>query len=80
MVQGNTYIDTQEKPSTPALLRQFVGGRWGTWVAVTAALLERSRQRQALAELDDRLLDDFGVARSQADRELAKPLWSAGNA
>jgi uncharacterized protein YjiS (DUF1127 family) len=42
--------------------------------------LQRSRQRRALAELDDRILCDIGVTRSQAQREAAKPFWSAGKA
>jgi uncharacterized protein YjiS (DUF1127 family) len=36
---------------------------------------ERSRQRQALAELDDHHLKDIGVTRQQAIAEAAKPFW-----
>jgi uncharacterized protein YjiS (DUF1127 family) len=36
---------------------------------------ERSRQRQALAELDDHFLKDIGVTRQQAMVEAAKPFW-----
>jgi uncharacterized protein YjiS (DUF1127 family) len=36
---------------------------------------ERHRQRQALSELDDRLLDDVGLTRRQADSECRKPPW-----
>ena len=36
---------------------------------------ERSRQRQALAELDDHFLKDIGVTRQQAIAEAAKPFW-----
>jgi uncharacterized protein YjiS (DUF1127 family) len=43
--------------------------RW--WVRCSA----RSRQRQALAQLDDRLLEDIGVTRQQAIAEAAKPFW-----
>jgi uncharacterized protein YjiS (DUF1127 family) len=42
--------------------------------------LERSRQRRALAELDERLLRDIGVTSAQARREAAKPFWSASKA
>jgi uncharacterized protein YjiS (DUF1127 family) len=35
----------------------------------------RSRQREALSNLDDRLLDDIGVTRQQANIEAAKPFW-----
>jgi uncharacterized protein YjiS (DUF1127 family) len=36
---------------------------------------ERGRQRQALASLDERLLRDIGITRSQAARECNKPFW-----
>lgn len=36
---------------------------------------ERSRQRQALAELEDHLLKDVGIARSAAAAEASKPFW-----
>ncbi len=37
----------------------------------------RAFQRQALASLDDHLLKDIGVSRSEADREAGKPFWRA---
>ena len=42
---------------------------------LVGAWIERSRQRHALADLDDRLLDDVGIPRSAAAREIAKPFW-----
>jgi uncharacterized protein YjiS (DUF1127 family) len=36
---------------------------------------ERSRQRQALAELDGHLLRDIGITRSAAAAEASKPFW-----
>ena len=36
---------------------------------------ERSRQRRALAELDDRLLRDIGLTRDEARRESSSPFW-----
>jgi uncharacterized protein YjiS (DUF1127 family) len=35
----------------------------------------RARQRAALSDLDDRLLEDIGVTRQQANVEAAKPFW-----
>jgi uncharacterized protein YjiS (DUF1127 family) len=35
------------------------------------------RQRCALAALDDRLLDDVGLTRDQAEAEVNAPLWDA---
>ncbi len=37
----------------------------------------RARQRRRLLELDDRLLRDIGVTRSDALREADKPFWEA---
>ncbi len=31
--------------------------------------------RQALAEMDDRMLKDLGVSRAQAQFELSRPVW-----
>ena len=42
------------------------------WICVWA---ERSRQRRALRELDDRLLDDIGLTREQAQNEASKFFW-----
>ena len=36
---------------------------------------ERSRQRQALRDLDDHLLKDIGIARSAAAIEASEPFW-----
>lgn len=36
-----------------------------------------ARQRKALAELDDTILDDIGLTRMEADREAARPSWDA---
>jgi uncharacterized protein YjiS (DUF1127 family) len=36
---------------------------------------DRWRQRQALLDLDDKLLRDIGITRDQAEREARKPFW-----
>jgi uncharacterized protein YjiS (DUF1127 family) len=36
---------------------------------------ERAEQRQALGELNDRMLKDIGVSVSDAYREARKPFW-----
>lgn len=36
-----------------------------------------ARQRKALAELDETLLEDIGLTRVDADREAARPVWDA---
>ncbi len=35
------------------------------------------RQRTALRELDDHLLEDIGVTRAEAEKEAARPAWDA---
>lgn len=53
--------------------------RHGRTVAAAAHVLrrwcERRMQRRALGELDDRLLADIGVTRTQAEAERNKPFW-----
>jgi uncharacterized protein YjiS (DUF1127 family) len=51
--------------------------RWSldTLVAWIRSALERSKQRRALAELDDRALRDIGISRSEALYEAGKPFW-----
>jgi uncharacterized protein YjiS (DUF1127 family) len=36
---------------------------------------DRSRQRRTLMRLDDHLLHDIGLSRSDVEREAAKPFW-----
>lgn len=44
-------------------------------LSALSMMFDRSRQRRALARLDDRLLDDIGHSRSDAQSETAKPFW-----
>jgi len=37
--------------------------------------IDRSNQRHALADLDDRMLRDIGISGGAAFREAAKPFW-----
>jgi uncharacterized protein YjiS (DUF1127 family) len=37
--------------------------------------IERSRQRRALSDLDDRQLRDIGLSREAAQAEARKPFW-----
>ena len=51
----------------------------GSWPRRVLALLrewnDRSRQRWHLRELDDRMLQDIGVSRADAEAEWDKPFW-----
>jgi uncharacterized protein YjiS (DUF1127 family) len=44
------------------------------WLLV-ALWIGRARQRRALAELDDKMLQDIGITRYDAARECGKPFW-----
>lgn len=38
-------------------------------------MIEVSRQRRALARLDDRLLKDIGITRCDVEQEISRPFW-----
>ncbi len=40
-------------------------------------LFDIARQRRALTQLDDHILEDIGVSRKQAQAEATRPLWDA---
>ncbi len=65
---------------------EYLAGSWprpaASWRDTARATLrlialwrERAQQRQALASLDERLLRDIGITRSQAALECNKPFW-----
>src|SRR5260221_9812346 len=43
--------------------------------AMLCSMVARSRQRTALSDLDDHLLNDIGVTHCMARRESTKPFW-----
>jgi uncharacterized protein YjiS (DUF1127 family) len=45
------------------------------WVRVLKRMHDRWQQRQALLDLEDRLLDDIGITREEAERQASKPFW-----
>lgn len=45
------------------------------WILALARMHDRWRQRQAMRELDERLLRDIGITREQAIKEAQKPFW-----
>jgi uncharacterized protein YjiS (DUF1127 family) len=46
------------------------------WLSALKRMHKRRRQRQALLELDDRLLRDIGITRAEANREARKGFWT----
>ncbi len=56
--------------------RGFGGGFAGAWQAVTRAVRAAASRRQ-LAELDDRMLQDLGISRAQAQFEASRAPWDS---
>jgi uncharacterized protein YjiS (DUF1127 family) len=62
----NTYSTWRPKePLNPFVAAYRLVARW----------IERTRQRKALAALDDQTLRDIGITRLDAAREAEKPFW-----
>ena len=74
------YVATHHETHSPTGLARSTRGKLRVWCSVVRMWFERSRQRRALADLDDRLLRDIGVTSAQASREAAKPFWRASKA
>lgn len=60
--------------------RRFGGWRFGsvleTVVETIYAWQCRADERRSLMSMDDRMLKDIGVSRSQAEEEARKPFWT----
>jgi uncharacterized protein YjiS (DUF1127 family) len=65
-------LPTLSDPAFRGLPRGVTGRGWFSWVLAAAA---RWRQRRMLETLDDRMLADIGIGRSQALAEARKPCW-----
>lgn len=46
----------------------------GHWVAFVRSAMTVARERRMLLQLDDRMLKDIGIGRSEAFHEASKPL------
>jgi uncharacterized protein YjiS (DUF1127 family) len=62
-------------PTNPAKSHRSRAYSLGYWIEVAVWCRERRRQRKALLQLDDRMLADIGISRSQAIGEARKPFW-----
>jgi uncharacterized protein YjiS (DUF1127 family) len=68
------YLPRTYSAWRPKLQRSPLHPFAAAWVLV-ASWIERARQRQALAGLDDHMLRDLGITRVEAARECGKPFW-----
>ena len=50
---------------------------WNQIFNIVSTMYTRSKQRQALKNLDQRLLNDIGLSREQSAEEANKPFWKA---
>jgi uncharacterized protein YjiS (DUF1127 family) len=57
------------------LARQVEAGLRGGWLRWLAAMLHAIETRRRLAEMDERMLRDIGVTRSEALEEAARAPW-----
>ena len=73
---GATSCSTSPGYYFPADVRTERFAPWLIQIATTVhRALDRQRQRKALLELDDRLLDDVGLSKAHALEEGRKPFW-----
>lgn len=72
IVGVNSFTSRKAAAASAKTCRLGWGTRFFSWCARCS---ERSRQRQALAELDDHHLKDIGKTRQEAMAEAAKPFW-----
>jgi len=71
MTQSKVHDSTYLRPQRFSLSRQAVD----SFVRQVIFWIERSRQRAALAELDDERLRDLGLCRRDVARECARRFW-----
>lgn len=63
---------TQTVPTVPAGRAHVVAGMW---FAALTRMTRGIEERRLLATLDDRMLADIGVSRSEAHREANRAPW-----
>ena len=67
-------IEYDEGSRQPGVLRQ-VAVRAGWLLGRLRGRFAKYRSRRALAQLDDRLLDDVGITQNARQRELSRSFW-----
>jgi uncharacterized protein YjiS (DUF1127 family) len=74
----NHHLDNdccREPPASSAVLQDLDHTIRGL-VWRFSLMLQKKRQRQALLDLNDHLLDDIGITREVAEREAAQSFWA----
>jgi uncharacterized protein YjiS (DUF1127 family) len=73
---AETIETVRPRPAgAPRATQPTIRAHLGKAAAAIWLSMERGRQRRALAELDDRLLRDIGLTRTDVWHEIAKPFW-----
>jgi uncharacterized protein YjiS (DUF1127 family) len=74
-----TMTISHQAYATPEIVRGVpqagLASRIEAGVKLVSRLIDRQRQRRALLDLDDHLLNDIGVSRRAAIEEARKPFW-----
>lgn len=73
--QGNDHIAAAEARESARRLSKAAVRMMHRMARMAIYWHWRARSRRDLAELEEYLLDDIGIARAQALREAAKPFW-----
>jgi uncharacterized protein YjiS (DUF1127 family) len=67
MTTSTTAIHKAQHTASASTLREGIMSLLG--------VVERQRQRRALLDLDDRMLNDIGKSRQETLDEASKPFW-----
>ena len=73
----SNHTDSATHLESGKVSEPFLAHLWHQANATMQVWRERSSTRHALAELDDAILRDIGMTRSDVLREASKPFWEA---
>ena len=68
-------LDAKQQSARPTRFMRILTAIARLGASVTWEWPERARQRRQLARLDDRMLGDIGLSRSDVDTEFRKAPW-----
>jgi uncharacterized protein YjiS (DUF1127 family) len=74
MPSHDLYLPRTWSTWRPNVRREPIHPFVAAWILI-ANWVARTRQRRALAELDDHMLRDIGITRVEAARESQKVFW-----